>query len=179
MVWVVGEPVIAYKGRDANQVVDQALDMYERGIEITDAAKSIGVPARTIHRWLATNATERWHDAQKGRLLADYEECRKRREEARTTLQDLQSKLDEEGVTDNAERNWRLAHAREVLRFADSDLDHHKWLLERLISRIYGQTSKLQVEVVDDLGERLRRARGRTIEAESVVVEQQTGEKQA
>ena len=38
-----------------------------------------------------------------------------------------------------AERNWRLAHAREVLRAADTELDHQKWLLERLIKRIYGQ----------------------------------------
>lgn len=175
----MAEPITPYKGRDANQVIEQALEMYEQGVEITEAAKTIGVPARTIHRWLATNATERWHDAQKGRLLADYEGCRKRREEARNNLETLKSKLDEEGVIDSAERNWRLAHAREVLRFADSDLDHHKWLLERLISRIYGQTSKLQIEVTDDLGERLRRARSRTIDAEAVVVEPQKDEKQA
>jgi hypothetical protein len=171
--------ITPYKGRDAGQVIEQALEMYEQGIEITDAAQTIGVPARTIHRWLATNATERWHDAQKGRALEEYEKAKRRRDDARATLEGLKSKLDEEGITDTSERNWRLAHAREVLRFADSDLDHHKWLLERLISRIYGQTSKLQVEVVDDLGERLRRARGRTIEAESVVVEPQAEPKQA
>jgi transposase len=137
-----------YKGRDAEAVVTAALQMYEEGKEIEEAAKELGVPARTIHRWLATNATERWHEAQKGRVSADYESARKRRDAARETLEVLQATLRDEGVNEPAERNWRLAHAREVLRAADTELDHQKWLLERLIRRIYGQ----QDQVADGAG---------------------------
>src|SRR6185503_108533 len=71
--------------------------------------------------------------------LADFESARKRRDEARLTLEGLKQTLSEEQVNEPAERNWRLTHAREVLRAADTELDHQKWLLERLIKRIYGQ----------------------------------------
>jgi transposase len=140
---VNASPITAYKGRDAAQVVEAALAMYDEGKEIEEAAQELGVPARTIHRWLATNAVDRWQEAQKGRAVADYEATRKRRDEARATLESLKQTLDTEDVKDAAERNWRLAHAREVLRAADQELKHQEWLLERLVKRIYGQ--ELQV----------------------------------
>jgi predicted ArsR family transcriptional regulator len=134
----MGEHLVPYKGRDAKPVIDKALELYDQGIEIEDAAKELGVPARTIHRWLATNATEQWKEAQQGRAQADYEAARKHREVAASTLNALKEQLGEEGVNEAAERNWRLAHAREVLRAADTQLDHQKWLLERLLAKLYG-----------------------------------------
>lgn len=129
-----------YKGRDAEAVIAQALTLYEEeGLEITEIAPKLDVPARTIHRWLATNAADRWRELQQARALADYEEARTARDTASATLGRLQAALDEEGISDGAERNWRLAHAREVLKAADTQLDHQKWLLERLLSRLYGQ----------------------------------------
>jgi transposase len=135
----MGEPLVPYKGRDAEPIIAAALQIYEDGREIEDAAKELDVPARTLYRWLAANAVDRWHEAQKGRALADYESAKRRRDEARDTLDRLKSTLETEEVKDAAERNWRLAHAREVLRACDTELDHQKWLLERLIKRIYGQ----------------------------------------
>jgi len=139
VVWRMGSAVEAYKGRKADEIVAAALALYDQGKEIEQAAVELDVPARTIYRWLASNAQERWQEAQRGRLVADYERCRKRRDEASDTLNALRQDLENEGVKDPAERNWRLAHAREVLRAADQDLDHQKWLLERLLKRIYGQ----------------------------------------
>lgn len=130
--------ITPYKGREAQPIIDAALQRYEEGIEIEQSAKELGVPARTIHRWLATNATERWKEAQQGRALADHEAARKARDAASHTLNDLKEQLDRENITDAAERNWRLAHAREVLKGADNELEHQKWLLERLLRRIYG-----------------------------------------
>lgn len=132
-------PITPYKGRDANEIIDAALNIYEQGREIEDASKELNVPARTIHRWLATNAQDRWHEAQKGRVSADYETARKRRDEARTKLEDLKQQLESENIIDPAERNWRLTHARDVLRAADTELNHQQWLLERLLRRLYGQ----------------------------------------
>lgn len=135
----MGEPVTPYKGRAAEPVIDEALEMYDQGFEIEQAALKLNVPARTIHRWLAANAPDRWKEAQQGRAQADYEEARKRRDGARDALDRLKETLETEDVKDAAERNWRLAHAREVLRAADTALDHQKWLLERLIRKLYGQ----------------------------------------
>jgi transposase len=131
--------VEAYKGRQADLVVAQALELYEQGQEIEQAAATLNVPARTIYRWLASIAQDKWTEAQRGRLVADYEKARKHRDSASNTLDVLQQTLETEGVKEAAERNWRLAHAREVLRAADTALDHQKWLLERLLKRIYGQ----------------------------------------
>jgi len=135
----MSNPIAPYKGRDPEPIINAALQIYEDGKEIEDAARELAVPARTIYRWLSTNAVDRWHEAQKGRALADFESARKRRDEARLTLEGLKQTLSEEQVNEPAERNWRLTHAREVLRAADTELDHQKWLLERLIKRIYGQ----------------------------------------
>lgn len=151
-----------YKGRDAEAIVSQALAMYDEGKEIEEAAQVLNVPARTIHRWLATNALDRWHEAQKGRALSDFENVRKRRDEARDTLETLKKTLETEEVKDPAERNWRLTHAREVLRAADTAYDHQKWLIERLLRRIYGQdapptTAAVQVNIS------LRRGENETI----------------
>lgn len=157
--------ITPYKGRDADTVINQALQMYEeQGIEISQAAKTLDVPARTIHRWLATNASERWREVQQARALADYEKARTARDDASKTLSDLQSTLEAESVEDAQERNWRLAHAREVLKAADTQLDHQKWLLERLLAKLYGQQNKVTVEVIGDLGEKLRRAKERVID---------------
>ena len=135
----MGQAVEAYKGRKADEIVAQVLALYDEGKEIEAAAAELNVPARTIYRWLASNAQDRWTEAQRGRLVSDYEKARKHRDSASNTLEVLKQTLETEGVKEAAERNWRLAHAREVLRAADTALDHQKWLLERLLKRIYGQ----------------------------------------
>jgi transposase len=165
----MGQPITPYKGRDADQIINAALALYDEGKEIEDAAKELDVPARTIHRWLASNAVDRWHEAQKGRALADYESTRKRRDDARDTLEQLKQTLETEGIKESAERNWRLAHAREVLKAADTELDHQKWLLERLIRRIYGQdappaTAAVQINIGIRRGEPLDVVGGQTLD---------------
>ena len=148
--------VEAYKGRQADQIVAQALELYEQGKEIEEAAVELDVPARTIYRWLASNAQDRWTEAQRGRLVSDYEKARKHRDNASNTLDVLKTTLETENVNEPAERNWRLAHAREVLRAADTALDHQKWLLERLLKRIYGQETQAgageRVSIVLNIG---------------------------
>lgn len=165
------KPIKPYKGRDPEAAINKALELYEQGIEIEQAAPIIGVPARTLYRWLVTNASDSWKDTQQGRALADYEEARKKREEAAKALDSLKEQLDEEKITEPQERNWRLAHAREVLRGADTQLDHQKWLIERLIRKLYGQDRQVNVSIeVGDLGERLRRAKERVVDGSVIAV---------
>jgi transposase len=167
----MGESVIPYKGRDAAKTIEAVLELYEQGKEIEQASDIVGVPARTIYRWLDANASERWKEALKARALADHERCVTNRSKAREALEQLKQTLDDEEVTQQPERQWRLAHAREVLAAADRDLEHQKWKLERLLSKLYGQTSKLQVEVSGDLGDRLRRAKERVIDSECSAID--------
>lgn len=167
----MGNAVTPYKNRDAESAISKALELYEQGVEIENAAPTIGVPARTLYRWLVTNASDQWKDAQQGRALADFEQARKKRDEAAQALDRLKEQLDTEGITEPAERNWRLTHAREVLRSADTQLDHQKWLIERLIRKLYGQDRQVNVSIeVGDLGERLRRAKERVIDGSVIAV---------
>lgn len=134
----MGEPITPYKGRKAEPIVAAALEQYEQGIEIDAIAKSLNVPSRSLYRWLASNAADQWKELQQARAQQDHEAARKARDQAAKELKDLKETLDTEEVNDAPERNWRLAHAREVLRAADQELSHQKWLLERLLSKIYG-----------------------------------------
>lgn len=135
----MADAIKPYKGRQAEPIIKRALELYDEGIEIEESAEQLGVPARTIHRWLASNSPDEWKQAQQGRAQADYEKARKRRQEAANVLESLKQTLTDEGVVEAQDKQWRLAHAREVLRAADTELDHQKWLLERLIRKLYGQ----------------------------------------
>ena len=165
--------ITPYKGRDAESIVAQALKMYEEdGIEINEAAKAIGVPARSIYRWLATNAGDRWKEIQQARALSDYERVRKERDSAAKALIELQQTLEAEEIKEPQERNWRLAHARECLKAADVQLDHQKWLLERLLAKLYGQRQvDVNIHVDSDWGERLRRAKQRTSNTDTEIID--------
>lgn len=138
----MGDAITPYKGRDAAEIIKQALELYDQGIEIEQSAEQLNVPARTIHRWLATNAPADWIAAQKGRAQADYEKVRKRRDEARASLEALEISADEINPGEARSMNWRLAHARECLAAADQELRHQEWLLERLIRKLYGQDAQ-------------------------------------
>lgn len=144
----MGERIAAYKGRNAEDIIKMALALYEQGIEIEQSAEQMNVPARTIHRWLASNAPEEWIAAQKGRAQADYEAVRKRRDEARRTLEALEISANEISPSEARSMNWRLAHARECLAAADQELKHQEWLLERLIRKLYGQDAPQQTQAV-------------------------------
>lgn len=175
----MGDPITPYKGRDAGPIIDAALKMYDEGKEIADAATELGVPARTIHRWLATNAQDAWKEAQQARAMADYEAARTARESAKDALILLQSELEgDSGSMRNAmsegearAMNWRLAHAREVLRAADTELDHQKWLLERLLRRLYGsdQPPGNAVPIQINIGIALQQTHGNSTGAAQVI----------
>src|SRR6185437_16900705 len=91
--------------------------------------------------------------------------------EARLTLEGLKQTLREEQVNEPAERNWRLTHAREVLRAADTELDHQKWLLERLIKRIYGQDAPPQGVNAVQININLKRGADQTAPEVSQVID--------
>ena len=114
------------------------LDRYLSDERTADIAASYGVKRSRLNQWLLEHAEEHWRKAQVARAVTAMEN-------AKDTLEVAGDPL-------------TLARARELLRAA-------QWELERLFSRLYGQ--KQEVTVINaDLGDRLRRARERTIEHE-------------
>lgn len=100
-------------------------------------AADYGVTRQALGQYLLRHAEEDWKEAQVARAIA-------RKEKAEDQLE-------------SAEDPLQLAKARELLKAA-------QWDLERVCRRIYGQETNINVSISTDLGERLRRARERTID---------------
>lgn len=137
---------IAHIGRLKNADPSSILQRYFSDESTNDIAASYGVTRQALSYFLLKHAEEDWRAAQVSRAIA-------RKEKAEDDLKDARDPV-------------CLARAREELRGA-------QWELERLYSRVFGQRSHVTVEQVGDLGERLRRARERVIEPDSVVDAQQ------
>lgn len=107
-------------------------------------AKSYGVTRQSLGQFLLRNAEEDWKEAQVARAIA-------RKEQAEDEINSAADALE-------------LAKAREKLKSA-------QWDLERVCRRIYGQDHNINFNLnITDLGDRLRRARERVIEAKAVEV---------
>lgn len=112
---------------------------YLNGEEISQIAETLNVHPKALnYHLLKPHILEAWREAQVAVSLAEYQEAKE--------------------VVRAAPDALSLARAREQLRSA-------QWDLERLFSRLFGQTVHQTIEIVGDLGERLRRARERVIDA--------------
>lgn len=80
------------------------------------------------------------------------------------------------GKLEKREQDLEAAQDNVTVTRAERLLGHARWWAERLDPQRWGQLNKLQVEHVDDLGERLRRARSRVID---VAPEQQRSAQEA
>ena len=115
----------------------KALVRYLADESTLDIAQSYGVSRSALNKWLRSVAEEEWLEAQCARAIA-------RKEKAEDAL---------EAATNAAE----IARAEKVLKGA-------QWELEKVNRRIYGQeTMNINLNLNADLGDRLRRARERTI----------------
>jgi hypothetical protein len=122
--------------------------------ETTDQiAARHGIPGRTLRHWLLDDPEA--HDAR--RILINGELTR--------TLEEMRE-------AKNASSPLPLACAREEFRA-------WSWIAERRESKLYGQRTHNTVEVVSDLGDRLRRAKERVIDGEVVADEPQKALEQA
>ena len=138
---------IASKNSDKPMVIAQGLvgqdpkDILLRYLsdESTEViAATYNVTRQALGQFLLRHAEEDWKEAQVARAIA-------RKEKAEDQLETADDPL-------------KLAKARELLKAA-------QWDLERVCRRIYGQDHNLNLNInVIDLGDRLRRARERTID---------------
>lgn len=120
--------------------IEDVLSRYESGEEIVVIAKSLSVSERTLYRRLL-DAEADWKKAQQANAVARFERAKDGHRITISRLEELRQQLDEEGVIDPAERNWRLAHARALEQAAEKALCRAEWELERLVDRLYGKES--------------------------------------
>lgn len=126
----------------ANLDATRVIEQYLADKTTAQIAKHYGVHRSGLHQWLLRNCEEQWREAMIARAMSALEEAKDNLRVAPDAL--------------------ALARAREELRSA-------QWELERLFSRLYGQKQEVTINDNRDLGDKLRRARERTIEGESSV----------
>lgn len=119
---------------------NEVLNRYLSEETTSSIAKSYGISRKSMVAWLRQVVPNEWKRVQQARAF-----CRK--------------EDGDEGI-EGACDALGLARAREMLRSG-------QWELER-IDDDYRQKQELTVEIVGDLGDRLRRARERVIEGEVV-----------
>ena len=122
--------------------LDDVLARYEAGEQLPAIAQSIGLSERTLYRRLLENP-DKWRSSQEAQAMQRYDLCKTKHAEAVANLEALKRQLDEEGITDAAARNWRLAHVTAIERACERMLNRAEWELERLISRLYGQKQEV------------------------------------
>ena len=132
---------------------ESIIERIAQGDYLETVSQDLGVKAPSICKYLANDP--------------DYQQAR----EIGTQLRlERTYRAIREAETDapDADSASKLARAREAAFRATA------WFAEREFPARWGQTNKVQVEHVGDLGERLRRARERVIEHESVVPQPQS-----
>jgi hypothetical protein len=134
------------------EIADEVLKRYMLGEQVAAIAPDFKTSDVTIYALLLREREQEWADIQKARALARYERALNELENAQAFLEAAPDALS-------------LARARETLRFAESRVKASQWELERLLRRLYGQDHNVNVNLnVTDLGDRLRRAKGRVID---------------
>lgn len=132
---------VYHAGKLQSLDINAVLVRYLNGETSSEIALTLGCTRQGLAFHLRRHAEEDWREAQ---IVLAIE----RKERAEEDLQGASDALS-------------LARAREQLRSA-------QWDLERVFSRIFGPKQELTIELTGDLGERLRRARERVIEGETV-----------
>jgi hypothetical protein len=125
--------------------IRKAMEAYASGVTTTEIGKQYGVSKQAVYAWLLGGLGDQDHNALVTRTLT-----------SRIAFADR--------ILEEADNPIDLARGRELARFARMDL-------ERRRPHLYGQKQEI-THVVSDLGDKLRRARERTIEGECAVVQQ-------
>ena len=124
-----------------NAIIEDALESLKRGERTEDIGERHGLTGACIRQWLL--ADDRADQARGVYFAGELAKARDEIQGARDPLS--------------------LARARESFRAV-------AWLAERRNARQWGQQSHVTIEQVGDLGDRLRRARERTIDGNATLV---------
>ncbi len=135
-------PLIPYHERQI--AIQNAAHRVSQGEPLKDIAADIGVTMQCLSLWLLDECPDEYRTAQRRGLI-------QRIIIADKALEDASGPLD-------------LARAREQARFA-------RWDAERRLPKLFGQHQHITLELTGDLGDKLRRAKERTVDGEVVAIQ--------
>ena len=125
---------------------DKIISEYLVEQQTSGIAKRYGIRRGALTRWLAQQRPTEWKEVQRIRAFCPKEDGIEQTYDARTALQ--------------------LARARELIRSAQFDL--------QALDEDYRPKQDIRVELIGDLGERLRRSQERTVNAAPALLQRTT-----
>lgn len=134
---VAKRPLSNIPKEERAKIANAVLDRYIGGEQVAAMAAEYNTSDVTIYALILREHEDAWVDIQRARALARLERA--------------------QGDLEVAPDALSLARARELVRSA-------QWELERLLKRLYGQETNVNINIGGDLGDRLRRARERVID---------------
>lgn len=145
---VAKQPMKALPPERRQEIARQVLDRYLLGEQVADIAIEYETSDVTIYALLLREHETEWKETQTARALAKKERLNKEVEEAKAAMRAAPDALS-------------LARERDRAKACEILLRSAQWELERLLRRLYGQDTNINIQVNADLGDRLRRARDR------------------
>lgn len=119
----------------------ELLQRYLNDESSEDIARSFGVSAKALNYFLRSKALEEWREAQ----VAKAEE---NANEADATYKALQARVDAfTAIEDKDKRQAEIEACRLQLALARARAERAQWILERLLSRLYGQKQTAEVVI--------------------------------
>jgi len=150
---VAKRPLKAIPQERREEIARIVMNRYLMGEQVADMAIEFETSDVTIYALLLRDHEEQWKEVQQARALAKLERLK---EEVRLAKEAMRVAPDALSLARERDR----AKACEIL------MRSAQWELERLLRRLYGQETNVNISVTTDRGDRLRRARERIIEAE-------------
>lgn len=120
------KPIAALPDADRLAMLDDILTRYSEGKEITQIAPEYGVSDVMLYRYLLAERSEEFKVLQVARASMEFERAAQERDKWSKELE-------------TAEGQVEINRCAQLMKAAESKEKRTQWLLERCLSRIYGQ----------------------------------------
>jgi hypothetical protein len=152
---VAKQPLKAIAQERRNEIAGEVMGRYLMGEQVADMAIEYETSDVTIYALLLREHEGEWKEVQTARALARLERFKNEVVEAKDAMRVAPDALS-------------LARERDRAKACEILMRSAQWELERLLSRLYGQETNINISLSGDLGDRLRRARERVIDVQPV-----------
>lgn len=119
-------PIAKLSDSDRSDLLDDILLRYSNGQEITQIAPDYCVSEQMLYRYLLAEKSEEFKQAQVSKAMLAFEQAAQERDKWAKELE-------------TAEGQVEINRCAQLMKAAESKERRTQWLLERCLSRIYGQ----------------------------------------
>ena len=119
-------PIATLSNEDRLAILDDVLQRYGKGEEIRDIAPDYGVSYVMIYSYLLADRSDEFKRLQVSRAATEFEQAAQDR--------DKWTK-----IMETADGQIEINRCAQLIKSAESKERRTQWLLERCLSRIYGQ----------------------------------------